>query len=145
MLTDIDSMANRATAIELINKIRTTPVVKGRGKPRVVRRFVKPHINMAATAYTEMVNLDEIQLYEPPITIGLPLEVLAKCLDDWDALKLPQLSSNNIPLERLIRISSEVCSVSPGLHFNERIDLRTENGEGLKSMYGFFHLRDKGT
>ena len=79
--------------------------MKGRGKPRVVRRFVKPHINMAATAYTEMVNFAEIQLYEPPITIGLPLEVLAKCLDDWDALKLPQLSSNNIPLERLIRIS----------------------------------------
>ena len=72
----------RSRSIELIEKIRTTPAVKGRGKPRVVRRFVKPHINMAATTYTEMVNLKEIQVYEPPITIGLPMELLEKCLDD---------------------------------------------------------------
>ena len=112
MLTDKDSKPNRAKAIMLIQKIRNTPSapVKRRGKQRVVRRFEKPHINMQATSFTELVNLDEIQLYEPPVTVGLEMESLALCLDNWDALKLPDLSSNNIPLERLIRVSSEVVS-----------------------------------
>jgi len=110
MLTDPESRENRVKAIDLIKIVRAkvSEPKRGRGRKRIVRRFETPEINWNASSYDQMIDLSQIELFEPPVTVGFELKDLESCIDNWNHLNLPDIPSNNITLERFIKVSSGV-------------------------------------
>ena len=111
LLVDPESRENRQRGFDLIVAIRAKK--RGRGRQRLVRRFVKPSPSLNAVSYDTLIDLEDPKLehFEPPVTQGLPIEKLEACIEDWNALDLPALPVHSQPVERTVKDVSEVVSV----------------------------------
>ena len=115
MVMDQNSLENRQKAFEIIKKIRESPVTETFECPpnthkvafKKVRPFHPPEVNTNAETIVDFLTT-QVELFEPPLTIGIPLDQLKAQADHGNVLKFPKVPCQSV--ERTIKLVSLVSS-----------------------------------
>ncbi|XP_017485945.1 PREDICTED: uncharacterized protein LOC108374482 [Rhagoletis zephyria] len=104
MLFD-DSKEKRDCAIKKILRYRTDV-----DEPMELRVYKKPDINFNCTSYTEMINLNDINIvFEPPFTRSIPYDTLKEYLNQDDPpFNDPKIPSHIQGTERHVQLLASV-------------------------------------
>ena len=122
MLMDKNSRENSEKAYDTIEKIRDSPTPERFDAPRYVPdidyKSVRPFHPSSmdnwqkltkAKTMADLLDTDS-EMFEPPLTIGIPLDQLKAQADQGDVLKFPQLPCHSQSVERIIQLVTKVSS-----------------------------------
>ena len=125
MLVDPRKPQYRARAVAQILKIREAireeqrlekegAAKKKRGrKPKKpsVRIFRKPQsINLEATSYPDLIDWDNLENLEPPLTRNISDEDLQNFVHNWNFLKLPRVPNHTQAVERMVGVCAGIAA-----------------------------------
>ena len=106
MLLDQNSLENRQKALAAIKAIRggKEPVLD---KGKKVRSFRSPNLTLKETKLEDFVDWKLAgtgRLYEPPLTIGVDMEILEEQAATGRGFRVPKVPCHQQPIERMVKM-----------------------------------------
>ena len=104
MVNDVEG-SNRELGWRRIKKARATD------KGKTVRTFRIPKLNFDATSYIDMINWQEENITEPPLTRGIPDEELDFLIESKGQREFPIFPCHTQAVERCVKLVTEASSL----------------------------------
>ena len=88
-------------------------MIRNREQEKLPRKFVMPTFNFDATSYTEIINWDTAEMFEPPLTKHISGDILQEI--KLKRLEIPAYPCHSQSVERAVKLVSNVCLNNIGI------------------------------
>ena len=101
-----------------------------------VRKFVAPEINFDSSKFCDLIDLESVEKFEPPLTKEFSEETVLSALES--PLILPPFPNNTQRVEQLVRVVTEAAKLRADFHGRNRLILQKLKS---RSLVGSFNTK----
>ena len=98
-----------------------------------VRKFVAPEINFDSSKFCDLIDLESVEKFEPPLTKHLSEEEILSALAS--PLNLPPFPNNTQRVEQLVRVVTEAATLRADFHGRNRLILQKLKSRSLVGSF----------
>ena len=98
-----------------------------------VRKFMAPEINFESSRFCDLIDLESVDKFEPPLTKELSEETILSALAT--PLILPSFPNNTQRVEQLVRVVTEAATLRADFHGRNRLILQRLKSRSLVGSF----------